>query len=683
MRENDNSHDKLIGSLAVLKSDLIESDFISSYIPFVATVLLEASHQEDAVKIDYICKKFEELFGFTIEHAPMITILNKCVKKGLVERRKNAIYSVNAEKCKECCISEQKLEMKKKCYNDVIKKLVSYYESQFSIILSENEAEKYLLAFLNENSSGILIVKFSYSESDMHTPKQHFYIISLFVKECYKNDYSTFMMIQDLATAYLLSSALAYTEFDEKTQSDAFKNLIIYIDTPLLIRILGLNGNELQAAALALLEQMKSLQAKFRIFAHTYDELVLILKDCKRWIEDDKYDTFHASMALRNFVERKFTKADIQEYIDTLEEKIKHYMIQIDDEDYYAGKYYKSQIDDKLIEEGIINIYKANSQEFDPKKKESTIGYDVKSVSAILKLWNRKKARTYRQIKYVLVTTNSTLAYVTRSCLKGENPNRENDIFPCITDVYLGTNIWLGTPVNKIEDFSQKKLLADCMSLIEPSEKLLQTLQTSIEKAFLDSTITEGQYHLLKQKAFTNNYIMNKTLGDETRFTDKIAEELLQEIESEITDPYKKQIETLSQSYAEVAASREGLLAQVDKKKREEEENIRKRKEKDIMLSATAEKKIKRFTDVLFAGLLIPVASFICAISSVLPFSDKINSIILVISATMTLLLGLSVTVLKINLCNIRENLEKWYFKKQKMKEYKKLLDDNLTNESK
>lgn len=640
MGENGNSHDKLIGSLAILKSDLIESDFISTYIPFVATVLLEVSHQEETVKIDIICKKFEELFGFTIEHAPMITILNKCVKKGLVERRKNATYSVNVEKCKEYCISEQKLEKKKKCYEDVIKKLVSYYKLQFSIELSENEAEKYLLAFLNENSARILIVKFSYSESDMHTPKQHFYIISLFVKECYKNDYSTFILIQDLATSYLLSSALAYTEFDEKTQSDAFKNLIVYIDTPLLIRILGLNGNELQASALALLEQMKSLQASFRIFGHTYEELSLILKDCKRWIEDDRYDAFHASMALRNFVERKFTKADIQEYIDTLEEKIKYYKIQIDDEDYYAGKYYKSHIDDNVIEEGIINIYKANSQEFDPKRKESTIGYDVRSVSAILKLWGGKKARTYRQIKYVLVTTNSTLAYVTRSCLKEENPNRDNNIYPCITDVYLGTNIWLGTPVNIIEDFSQKKLLADCMSLIEPSEKLLQTLQTSIEKAFSDATITEGQYHLLKQKAFTNNYIMNKTLGDETRFTDKITEELLQEIENEITDPYKKQIETLSKSYAEVAAAREDLLAQADRKKREEEENRRKNNDQDMVLRTKAKKKLKKITDVLCAGLLIPVISFICAISSVLPFQDKTNSIILVFSAILALALG-------------------------------------------
>lgn len=350
MLREQQKNDKLIGSLAVLKSDLIESDFISSYIPMVATVLIEVGQQEEEVKVDAICKRFEDMYGFTIDHAPMVTILNRCVKKKLVERRKNAVYIVNLENCREYSISDRRIEAEKERYRIVVEKLAEYYNENFSFPMSNEQAGNHLIAFLNENSTKIITVNFPINEDDLHTSKQHFYIISLFIKKCYEEDRQTFTLIQDLATAYLVASALAYTEYDEQTQLDAFKNLVIYIDTPLLIRILGLNGKELQDAALALLQQLKKLNAVCRIFAHTYDELEIILSDCKRWIEDARYDEFHASMALRNFVERKFTKADIQEYIDTLEEKLNYYEIGIDNEDYYAGRYYKRQVKEKVIE---------------------------------------------------------------------------------------------------------------------------------------------------------------------------------------------------------------------------------------------------------------------------------------------------------------------------------------------
>lgn len=676
MSKMNNSHDKLIGSLAVLKSDLIESDFISSYIPFVASALLETYQYDETIHVKQICVEFEKIFGFRIDYAPMITIINKCVKQGLVEKRKNATFSINLDKCKNHCISREKLEKQKEKYRIVVKKLVEYYKGQFDIEVSDIDAENNLLAFLDKHSSGILMVEFSYNKDDFHTPKQHDYIISTFVNKCYHEDYVVFSLVQDLATAYLVSSALAYTECDEESQSDGFKNLIVYIDTPLLIRVLGLNGLELQDSAHALMRQLEALNAHFRIFAHTYDELLLILEDCKRWIEDDKYDEFHASMALRTFVQRKFTKADIQEYIDTLEIKLKYYKIQIDDEDYYAGKYYKNQIDDKLIEKAIIDIYKKNAPTFNPEAKESTIAYDVKSISAILKLWDKKIARTYRQAKYVFVTTNNTLAYVVRNCLKGENINSAYKIFPCITDVYLGTNIWLGSKVEKLEDFSKKKLLADCMSLIEPSEGLFMQLQKTIESAFQDSTITEGQYHLLKQKAFTNNYIMNKTLGDETRFTDKIAEELLQEIEKELVEPYKKELTMVNEMMVDVKSERDALLEEVRKKTQREEEMLIQQNDTDTKIKNKAKEIIRNSKNILLMGLIIPLISFIGTISEILPFTDKIKCIILVSSAIIALILGLFVTAINTNFHGIKELLENNAYMKLKIKEYKKALNE-------
>ena len=227
-------------------------------------------------------------------------------------------------------------------------------------------------------------------------------------------------------------------------------------------------------------------------------------------------------------------KADVQEYIYTIENKLNYYKIIVDDTDYDVGKFYKTDVDECDIQNKIIQTYEDSSSFGSSLSvKTKTLEFDSKSIAAILKLWGNKKSRTYRQAKYVFLTTNTTLAYVTRKFDENMNHSVSNNVFPFITDVFLGTNIWLGSPVDKLEDFSEKKLLADCMSLLEPSEALIRKLQDSIIKAYEDETITENQFYLLKTRVFSNDYLMQATLGDEKYYTDVIAEEILEESDIE------------------------------------------------------------------------------------------------------------------------------------------------------
>lgn len=665
-----NVSDKLIGSLAIFKSGLVERDFISSYIPFVATSLLSTSNAGETVNIEHVSNHFEDLFGFCIDRAPMTTILNKCAKNGLISKRNDGTFVIDKEGCKQKAISEGKVASQKEKYEEVISRLIGFYKKQYEISISEDEAEKHFLNFLSENSAQTLIVDLKFVDEE-YTTKQHSYIISMFIRWCCNNDKHIFGLIMDLAMGYLMSSALAYdTGYDERTQEDAFCNLVIYFDTPFLLRVLGLNDEAMQEAALSMLEQLREMKALFKIFAHTYDETERILKDCLRWIEDENYDESHASMALRTFVKRSFTKADVQEYIDTLDAKLKYYGISIDENDYYVGCYYSNCVDETLIKESIIDAYKKSNFMFDLKQKESTIDCDVRSISAILKLRGKKTARTYRQARYVLLTTNTTLAFVTRHYLKDENPSDRYSVYPCITDVYLGTNIWLGAPVKKIENFSEKKLMADCMSMIQPSERLISTVQDYINKAFRDKTITSNQYYLLKRKAFDNDYLMNHTLGDETKFTDKIIEERLEEIERDIKAPLENDNRDLLASLAESQAANAMLDSQVTAyREREEQDEERNRK-----LMQLAENNVKRAVDVMIVGIGIPLLSFICGISGVLPFSRTVKAWLTVISGLLAFTFAILVLAIKYNLAKCKDRLIREVYRRKKIREYKRSL---------
>lgn len=670
MKKSSWGKDKLIGSLAILKSRMVlGSDFISTYIPFVARVLIDIN-SDNGIKIEDVMEGFGKEYGFSIDRPAMTTILNKCAREGFITKRKNAKYEVALDKCVSVAINKHDVNLQYRKYNEVIQKLQTYYLQEFETQLETGELETILLSFLNENSSKTIIANFDGIKDSTHSIKQHHYIISNFIKKCQTEDQLTYQLIIDLAVSYLFTSAIAYGGEDERTKLECYRDLLIYLDTPFILRVLGLNGEEMKKASIAMLNQLYDMNCRFYIFSHTYDEICQILKDCYKWIESPQYDAFYASYALRTFVEKKFTKADVQEFLDTLENKLRYFKIQIDDNDYYAGKFYDTTVDDALIENSIIQVYKENSNYFDEYSKRTTIGYDTKSISIILKLWGNKCSRTYKQAKYVLLTTNSTLAYVTRQFDEKMNPSVRYGIYPCITDVFLGTNMWLGAPVNKIEDFSEKKLLADCMSLIEPSDALIRKLQDSIKRAFEDETITEDQYYLLKSKAFSNDYIMQKTLGDEKYFTDKLTEELLEDIEKEIVQPYQSKINDLACSLDKEKEEKRKVISEMQTIKASEEEKQQEEQRKQDMYDQRVEKTLSNISTVVFGCIVIPAASTIVNVSGLIkiPFWGMVLSIILIF------VLPIIGYIINKENCKVKKYLKRKLIKSYKLKEYKKTI---------
>lgn len=623
MENNSKGKDKLIGSLAILKSQMIlGQDFISTYIPFVARVLLNIN-TEAGIQINDVIEGFSKEYGFTIDRPAMTTLLNKCARDELIKKKKDARYEIALDKCEKVAINMHSVNMQYQKYNEIVTKLKRFYYDEYGIEMEIDEVETKLMSFFDEHSAKTIITKFDDISEDPHSSKQHQYVISKFIKKCQYDDQPTYQLIIDLAISYLFTSAIAYGGDDEQTKIDGYKDLILYLDTPFVLRVLGLNGEEMKDATKVMLDQLYEMNCRFYVFSHTFDEIVQILNDCYKWIEDVHYNAVYASDALRTFVEKKFTKADVQEYIDTLESKLKFYKIKIDEEDYYSGKYYKSQIDEEEIQKKIIQVYRESSTSFDEHSKKATIEFDSKSLSIILKLRNNVCSRTYKQAKYTLLTTNTTLAYVTRLFDEELNPSGRYHIYPCITDVFLGTTMWLGAPINRLESFSEKKLLADCMSIIEPSDELIRRLQDSITKAFEDETITEDQYYLLKSKAFSNDYVMKRTLGDELYFTDAITEEILEDIEKQIVQPYKKEIENLSGSLTRETKEKNDALKEIQAIKSAEQEKKEQEKQKEIGYEERAEGLITNISKVLVGCFVIPIATTIINIAGLITIQKK------------------------------------------------------------
>ena len=131
--------DTLLGSLALLRINVLSSDYVTSFVPFIATLVIK--RQYDVVNIDTICEDFQNEYGFVIPRIPMVAILNACAKKDIIRRQNDGMYHVIYTKARELCFSEESKE-KSLLYHKVVEDFCVFVKTEFNVDITNEDGEE-------------------------------------------------------------------------------------------------------------------------------------------------------------------------------------------------------------------------------------------------------------------------------------------------------------------------------------------------------------------------------------------------------------------------------------------------------------------------------------------------------------------------------------------------------------
>lgn len=629
------SADVLLGSFALLRTNLLASDQISSFIPFICVVFIENHIKE--VNIDDLLTLFAARHGFCIPRMPMVAILKACTAKKIIAREDDGRFYVNEELAK----SQYSLNYSQK-FTENYKKITQgfkNYTMELGFQYPYDECESILLAFLRENSSKALTLRLDGFTIPDQVKQKDAMLLAKYIFHCQKNDTEIFSIIKQAAAGYLIAATVVSSienDDDYKSKRSKYSSLVLYLDTPFILRVLGLNTDEMQVSYKALLKELRHHNNAFKIFRHTVEEIVGILNDCERWIEDPRYNATIASQALKTFIAKKYTKVDIQLIIEKIDVLLNDEHIEIDETDYYAEGFNYLQINDAPIRAAIISSYMENNPLFNYANKQYTIECDIKSITSIFKLWRKQVYRNYTSAKFLFVTTNSTLAFLSRKFTASENPSYYYKVYPCVTDVALGTAIWLSEPVQKIDTFSELKLLADCSNALLPTDDVIRKLCDSIEEVYNRKQITVEDYYLLKVHAFDSELVTKQILNDESAFSDKILEEILCDIKENITAPYRVQTNEFKKLLGEKEDELETLKRRING-----QETLKQSRSAESY--SKAKRKVKNIKILLFPIAIAVTGASVTVLTAVPSLDNNIKFTIAIILG----IVGLSLTIIE------------------------------------
>ena len=495
--------DKFVKGYAVLKSSWF-SNILDEYFCFVATIITEENIEE--IDENIICERLHKKYNVNFQLTFIRQILSHAISKGIIEKKREK-FIVNKDKIKRYVINLESFDYDFNLLIDEFLKFAKnrkYYPEKESVV-------KLVYEFVDKYDDRILYNDFD--DIDVGEPifVYHWCSFVVFLQKEIPTSYEFFV---GLCSASLMKNALFYSGEFHHIESQ----LEIYLDTPMIFAILGMDTPERAEAYKYLLQKATSVGMSIKVFDHNFEEAKGIMERASRWAISDRYQADKANKVAQFFYDSQMTEIEAEEYIADFETSLNAIGITVSNSSYLAEEH-SFQIDEEKLFKRIKAEYGTRAIKYSSEEDyDNSIKTDVRSIAMI----QRRRAGTFstelKSSKCVFVTTNGIIAKISKEFTL-EDELTADKIPTSITADILGTLLWLDYPEQN--NYQSYKMLADCKSLLKPTPIMIAQFNKELEKAYIrrDKGLTEDKFLFLRSHPIVKTVLLDATSGDYSQFS--------------------------------------------------------------------------------------------------------------------------------------------------------------------
>ena len=487
-----------------------QKDNIELLKPFVIFLINETSKKGEEINCSKICELMGNKFSFIdFPQAVLIKVLNRL--KNIVKRDYKKYYLIK-NISKESDEFLQKEHIVKNESELVINALRNYLKENVESCknISYKDTQDVLLSFLEKN--GFITIKNTGQLEEIGNIKKDNtnYYIAKFITCEYEKNSQLFHCIYKMASGFMLANAI-YMQV-ENDNKESLKKLDCYLDTPLILNVLGYKTEEQNNVAKKLIELLKEKKANIKCFRHNFEEVETIISSYKENLGKLRVKTLEGLDAL------KYTKKDVETIIlSNLEVIFRRKGIDIVDTPDFSNHSYV--IGEEELKEFL-------EQQYSDKEEKVTrvIQTDVDSISAIARLRKGQKYKKIEDCKAIFITTNYFLVQATNSFF---NKKEYEEIGYLINDIELTTILWLKS-FKENPELPKLKLIENARIALDPPinlmNKFIENTYKFKEQGLLNDTdIIEN----IQTNTYFKSELMEKSEGKEENVTQELVRSII------------------------------------------------------------------------------------------------------------------------------------------------------------
>ena len=248
-------------------------DYLDYLRPFILQILVE--YKPDPITDTVVSKHIRERFGLEIPERTVQIVLRRLAKTHVINRELG-VYHITGNLPDPGIVAKQ--NEAKRHIDAVVADLIEFSSNSLKPFSSRDIAETAISAFLATfNVSCLRAYLRGTAIPDLADQRSSdIVLVSEYVIHLQKTNPERFDSFMIMVQGHMLANALLCPDLEHVTNN--YKQVTFYLDTPLLIPYIGLEGRTRQVATTELLRLLRNLDGKICAFSHSRDELKGVLQ---------------------------------------------------------------------------------------------------------------------------------------------------------------------------------------------------------------------------------------------------------------------------------------------------------------------------------------------------------------------------------------------------------------------
>ena len=369
-------------------------------------------------------------------------------------------------------------------------------------------------------------------------------LVSDYVRHMQRTDPGRFDSFLILVQGHMLANALLCPDLQDAPAT--YRNVTFYLDTPLLVRRLGLEDKPKEEAISALIDLLVRLGGRVAAFSHSCDELRLVVRGAA-----DNLDT-HRGRGAIVFEARKrgTTRADLILFADSIEDKLRQIGVNVESTPPYRKDF---QIDEELFEQ---MLEREEPHRHNPQGKR----FDINSVRSIYVLRGGRLVRSVEKARAVFVTSNAAFARAAWKYDRHFEPSQ--NVSSVMPDFSLANTAWLKAPMGA-NQIPTTQLLAFSYAALEPSDEFLNKFMAEIDRLEQSGEISARDHQLLRSSVNVIPEVMHITLGVDAALTRETITRTLERVTSDIKEEESQKLLSEQEAHQKTRDERDSQKTQI------------------------------------------------------------------------------------------------------------------------
>lgn len=521
------------------------ADELDIYIPYIASVFDEMS--SDVVDKNELQQRLNEKFNIVTPMGAIMSLLVRAKKQGLVFKDNKQFFIVNDKVNTLLSEVENKKKEIEQSINSIVDEYLKYCKSEFNSEPNRESAENSIYNFIRTNIS-IFSGDLSQGElSESGKDSSNEYKVASFIKHINQNIKSLIPDITRIVKGTLLANYL--TIVDKSSAKNKFDNITVYLDTPLIIGILGWDGDIRKKTLSEFIELLVSLKINIKIFEPTFRELNAIFNDWRVTLSNRRYQDFH-EMTRQLMKSRGVTPAQISTEITLLEHTLEKNNIYIDKSFKLNPKHCCDEVKlDKFLKR--VGF-----------KKSIARAHDVQCISSVFNSRKGIEIKTLNDVFSIFITTNTSLEVITRRFFKKEN---SEDSLPLVaSENWMSTLLWLKEP-DRFSNFPFDILLTDAYSTLNSDDAFWRNFLKRLEKLKKEGGITEDEFNLVRYNNSLFGMVKHQSTVTEEDLDDDDIYHIVDSLKSKHTEAKEKIIKDNEKKISTLVKSSEKTNEKIER----------------------------------------------------------------------------------------------------------------------